>query len=63
MRTDQAKAELSTDRRGMGWKLADVKVATRKRNRARLAAPGTVFTSDPQSYSNSYDYNGTTRAH
>ncbi len=61
-RTPAARSEMSPDRRGMGWKLADVKVATRKRNKARKAAPGTVFTSDPQNCAPAYHYTGTTRA-
>jgi len=60
-RTAAAKSELSPDRRGMSWKLADAKAATRK-GKARKAAPGTVFTSDPQSCAPAYHYAGTTRS-
>lgn len=52
-RTPQARAELDPTHR-VAWKIADVKVATRKRNRAKLAKPGTVFTSDPQAAAPTY---------
>lgn len=61
-RTATAKAELSVDRRGMTWRLADAKAATNRRGRARKAKTGTVFTSDPQSLAPTYSYTGTTRA-
>lgn len=52
-RNAPARAELDPTHR-VNWKIADVKVATRKRNRARLAEPGTVFTSDPQAAAPTY---------
>lgn len=62
--TPQAKSERSPDRRGMGWKIADVKAATRRRTGTRVVDPTTMtFTSDPQSAAPQYyDFHGTTRA-
>lgn len=61
-RTAAAKSELTRDGHSMSWKLSDVKAATRRRGRARIAKPGTVFTSDPQACAPSYHYTGTTRS-